>query len=432
MRVFKPTNFLYYIRVIKLNLVDQMKSSLLIGCVGNPNFGDETIMRVWIDKYKNSASSNIIICDGINNSNLRKYIDILGYKNINVIPNDLSLFSLGKYISYSDSGIRINNKKDFFSKISAISKYLEDCGVNNIHMFGGGYINSMWRHHLPIIVGSKLISDNINSTLFSTGQGLIPWDKKLDPYLNVLMDFDKIDVRDISSLNVLPNHSGRQNVSFSGDDAILLFSNPQNFAIKEEKVPSLVMCLQNDLFQGSDLFSKILTEKNLAAIKSCGISNVKIISAMQNDVKKLNERQAEIIKNTGFSISYVDSDELLKNGIPFHKESFFLTSRYHIHLIAAFSGGKGFAFYQNKYYENKHFSVKTMGSLWPVFDVKDFNFNDFGNLIANQIKNQTPFDEMVFKFWHDKKKKLAEEIFTQQFQKKYFSENIKSLLEFLV
>ncbi|CAI9122287.1 polysaccharide pyruvyl transferase family protein [Brytella acorum] len=348
-----------------------------------------------------------------------------------MVPHHLSLYRSDKFIEKSNGKFFIKNKDGLFEHLSKLSSYLSEFDIRNVHLYGGGYLNSMWTHHLPIILGAKIVSKNLQAPLIATGQGFIPWDDSVDQYMRCLSTFDITDVRDYASFNVFQEKNRGNTASYSGDDALLLFKDQNNFAIKREEKPSLVICIQNDLFSGGNLLENLLCEEILSLFSSRGIKNIKFLSAMKNDSFNLSKEMELIIKKIGMTFSHKNENQLLHEGIPFHPDSFFITTRYHIHLIASFSGARGISIYSNNYYKNKHKSVNDMGSLWEVVDLPILSRRGFKGIIEDAFRSASAHNADVLNFWINKKKNLSRKILGLAYTPRYFCDDINWLCDFI-
>lgn len=405
-----------------------MGTTLLIGCIGNPNFGDEMIMRVWIEEYKKNNADKIILCDGVYPSNSAKIIKEMGYSNVLCINKSLSLFGHYGDIDFTPWGAKIENERNFFNKVKFLTNYLKDMDVDSIHIFGGGYFNEMWVHHFKIILISKIISLNLNCSLFATGHGLIPWGERSNRFLKLMNEFDLFDVRDIESFNVF-SELENNTVSLTGDDVLVAIED-KSFLIQQEETPSIVISIQNDLLNGNGIISKIIDSSFILKMQEKRIKKIVFVSAMSLDVSNVPSDMEEEIKNSGISVSHINEMDLVKNGIPFHRESIYFTSRYHIHLIAALSGAKGVAFYENDYYENKHQSVINMGSEWDIFDS---NYDESVKAaVENAFSSDKRCNQVVVNFWKSKKKKLITEIMNDKKKERLFSNEMALISNLLV
>lgn len=401
-----------------------MEVIFLCGCVGNPNFGDELIMKMWIEKY--SQKSSIIICDGINNRNLLSYMKSISNKNICIMDSDLSVFSMHSYFSMENDLYVVKNKNVFFEKIKTISYFLQSMGVSKIHLFGGGYINTIWKHHLPSLLSLKIISDSIEVPIVATGQGFIPFDMKFKDYLNIIAHFDFVDVRDVSSFVETKKVSANCKVSFSGDDALMVFDDPNNFAISEESSPSFIICLQKDLFPGGNVLSKILSENLISTLISSGIEEIVFIMAMSSDIckKDIPDEILSIINRKNIRIREIDQSKLIKKGIPYNKDSFLITTRYHVHMIGCFSGMRGVALYESGYYKNKHDSVKFTGSLWPIIESSNITPAFICEQTNIALKLEIPYDKNLLENWRQKKREMENKVMSVEYKKRFFVDEL--------
>ncbi|MDI2090701.1 polysaccharide pyruvyl transferase family protein [Commensalibacter oyaizuii] len=380
-----------------------MKSCLLVGSVGHPNFGDEAIMRVWIDNYQQVLHDRIIFCDGPGR-NLKKCIDQSRVQNVHVASELQSIYSTVGYFDYTGSKVAIRDIDHYKKTIKLIAKNLREFETESIHLFGGGYLNSLWKHNYGLIISSLLVGLEAKIPVFASGLGVLPCDPKNHNLLKLLEYFIDLDVRDKESFNLLSSLCNSSAISFSGDDVLLAFCADKNILVNEEDDPSIVICLQNDLFEGYGFLDKILSDDCLSVYINKNIKNIKIISAMEDDVKIQDQATLDRIQSFGMTVTNIDHYALIEQGLPVNKHSFYITSRYHFHLIASLWGCKGIAVSNHHYYDVKHNSVNIMGSLWKVCNLDEATniFLD-SEKISYLIELSSSYNETVRKFYMSKK-----------------------------
>lgn len=394
-----------------------MKSTLLIGSVGGPNFGDEAIMRVWIESYLEKSQNNVVFFDGYARENLNKISKNMFYPNAYLSSESQSIFNSTKSLHFSDGKNMASNLNDYCNKIKKISDSIKELNVEQIHIFGGGYINSIWPDNYLLLVSSVLAAAEANIPLIASGQGLTPSNQNYMKFLQFFKYFSFCDVRDKESFGIISDIIKTDKGSFTGDDAILSFLMKKNPLVKEESTPSVVFCVQNDLFDGNLFAKKILSDEIFSFFSGKGFKNFKFISAMHNDYFPEDENIKKMATKHNISITHINEMQLIKYGIPVHKDSFFITSRYHVHLLASLWGCKGISLYKNEYYKIKHDAVNMMGSLWKCMNYDEaLNvFSDWRS-VEELINKSKSYNKEIKEFFLNKK---------NDFRKKILNENIK-------
>ncbi|CAI3924734.1 Polysaccharide pyruvyl transferase family protein WcaK (colanic acid biosynthesis) (WcaK) [Commensalibacter communis] len=389
-----------------------MKSCLLVGAAGHPNFGDEAIMRVWINNYLDLFQGGMVFCDGWG-AELKRCIEVMHVDKVYAVSDVQSIFKTSRHFRIEDNKISIIDIDNYKNDIKAIAQNLKEFGIEAIHLFGGGYINSMWSRAYILILSSLLVACEAKIPVFATGLGLLPCDPAYYNFVKLFKHFSLCDVRDKESFSLL-SMCNSFNISYSGDDVLMAFDREKNYLVKEEDEPSLVICLQNDLFHGDALLPKILSEDLLLHFANNGIRNLKLIAAMEPDSRIKMKETMDRMHSYGLTVSYVDHFTLLEHGIPVHKDSFFITSRYHVHLIASLWGCRGIALSSNKYYDVKHASVNMMGSAWDVV-----NFTDAERMFSNseevlaKVRNALSHHADIKSHFIDKKAFILDRVIKQ-------------------
>lgn len=337
---------------------------LLIGAVGGPNFGDEAIMFAWVKTIHRWQPNASIWCDGYNIANVKLALTGKGATSIDA---DESLWGFVQTIDerfvWSPVDSYPFNARE---KLRNIAQSLRAKNVGIIHVIGGGYLNALWRKNYLLLTIARWLAYQIGARLVATGQGLVPIKDGDVPQLKAILgQFDYVDVRDRSSWRLIRDLGGR--ASRSGDDALLFF-DVGGLPIVRTANPELIICLQNDLFDGLGASNQLLNAEVCHYIKSNGIKRIAFIEAMAGDFISPTVHQTELLLKHGISWRSIDRHQLLIDGLPFHKCSIVITSRYHPHFFFALTGMRGCAVASNSYYMVKHCSVRRYGSNWPIHD----------------------------------------------------------------
>lgn len=260
-----------------------------------------------------------------------------------------------------------------------------------------------------LLLLARLVAWKSGSRIIATGLGLLPINKEdVSGLIGILSTFDFVDVRDAESYDLLRMDLSER-LSFSGDDALLFIErSPSKYPLQILKSPTIVICLQNDLFPGDEAASQIFSPTNIKLLKMHGIENVVYAAAMSDDVKEPTESLREQLEEHGFNIFSLNPTQLVTNGFPVSEGGLIITSRYHPHFLAALAGFKGIALSANYYYEIKHNSVKETGSKWPIL-----NKDNFSEILSDAIKFEltnykTTFNEITVSHFTKMKKTLLE------------------------
>lgn len=404
-----------------------MSGYLLIAAVGGPNFGDEAILSTWINKIQTISPNNQIYCDGYNLNNLKKYVEGRAL----TIENTTSLWSLirNQPKSVKDLNSRIGStlrNKEFVIKLKLAAEELEKLNIKKIHICGGGYFNQNWPDNYLILLLAKLLGDYLNATVIATGQGLTPaTDEQTTTLNNFLSNFDHIDCRDQASYDMISNN---KNLSFTGDDALLFFTENSTPPILWTDKKSLIFCIQSDLFESHNCIENIVMENFDFLKNEIQIKQIILVEAMNSDIIKISNKIQQKIIDHGIEISIVNRWDALKNGFPLSKDGLLITSRYHPHFFAALSGAKGIALYSNEYYRVKHESVRSTGSNWQIIDFQT-NSISLKAEIKNAFLTNPVLRQNDLAIWLEKKNEIAKKLIL--INKASKKTNLKSLEDWI-
>lgn len=348
---------------------------LLIGAVGGPNFGDELILLTWINAIRQKDPQAQIFCDGYN---LKKLKEFLGGGAIVVAENE----SLWRVCSILER----DKKEDIWTHISdkvsidENNQLMADClfslrekNFDQVHIIGGGYFNSLWQSNYLILAVCVLLSWQTGVRLIATGLGLTPTSEgDLAGLRAILGAFDLVDVRDEDSYNLLSGIACPA-LSCTGDDVLLSLSSDFNkYPLQEIEGKSLILCLQNDLFDGSIILEKIFNDAIFDLLIEHSVENVIFAMAMKEDVSGQEGELKRKFANYNFNLTTIFPEDLVENGFPVSSEGLIISSRYHPHFLGALSGVRGIALTSQPYYDTKHRAVHAMGSNWRLLNSNEF------------------------------------------------------------
>ena len=366
-----------------------MARYLLVGALGGPNFGDELILLTWINIIRKRDPAAQIYCDGYNLNELKITVGGLA----NVVEEDESLWricfsvNMGHEFNVWESFSIFSRERheDIYEKLHCLSNK----NFDYIQIIGGGYFNNIWKQNYLILAMSRLLSWLTGARLVATGLGLTPTDAVDLPGLRALLSkFDLVDVRDEDSYNLLGGVK-LPNLSFTGDDALLSLSDAIGVcSLREIDDQSIILCLQNDLFDGTGSVTEIFTQDVIETLNEHGISNVVFAKAMHDDVSDFASGIKETLEKAGFRISTYEPQELIKFGFPISSCGVIVTSRYHPHFLGALTGARGLALTSMPYYDVKHKAVQNMGGDWRLLNSKDIS-SLFLQTLRNVLKRET-------------------------------------------
>ncbi|MEO9328830.1 polysaccharide pyruvyl transferase family protein [Gordonia aurantiaca] len=353
----------------------------LVAPTGHPNYGDEIIARTWLRHLARIRPNATVVLDchspGSANALLRD-----AHPKMIVVD---TLWQLTDYAKDAEPG----------DPWSWVARAAVDSGIaprlavgidllataTTIHLLGGGYVNTVWPHHVSLFVAAEAVARTTGARLVATGQGLVPTveEPAWSALTAALRAFDVVDVRDTASAQALGDvHATAGNVRHSGDDAWLALHRPQPPLYRVdppgEREPGVVLCLQSDLtekFRGpTGTGLDALTEFVRATLDAWEVpgSAVTVVEGIPGHDYTIPHRLGSRLEGRrvlGFR-------DIWYHGLPAGAGDTWISTRFHPHLLAAAAGDSGVAVVpMPEYYSTKHRSLADAGSAWTIVDSGD-------------------------------------------------------------
>lgn len=345
----------------------------LVAPAGHPNYGDELIARTWLRHLTRVRPNATIVLDchspGTATTLLRD-----AHPNMLVVD---TLWQLTTYAAEAEQPVpwewvtAAALDSGLAPRLTAGIDLLES--ATTIHLLGGGYLNTVWPHHVSLFVAAAAVARRSGARLAATGQGLVPalqgaaWAALTEAFAA----FDVVDVRDTASYDVLDGVVGARH---SGDDAWLALHRPRPPLYREMDAPAengVVLCLQSDLterFTGpratgvEALADFVRATLDAWDVPGSAVTVVEGIPGHDNEVPyRLGTRLA--------GATVLTFRDVWNDGLPAGHRSTWISTRFHPHLMAAAAGDPGIAVVAMPgYYTTKHRSLVEAGSDWTVVD----------------------------------------------------------------
>lgn len=368
-----------------VNMRGQNMSVYTISAAGNANFGDEIILKLWTQAYLGLSSNVNVISDVLSPeaveaswypSGSRITFTGLAWKiAFSHARPPWKRFVLDKCMpqawfrdimdpghpAWSDGARRL---------LRELERYCLQCDVRLFHLLGGGYLTALWPCHYLLLGVACLIARRIGARVVVTGQGFMPASERhceaIAQYSDVI---DIMDCRDEPSRKMMSAYVGDERTSLSGDDTLLCFgkySSSWNPRVFEQR--ALVVSIQNDLFHGGEQLKRILASPIVKdAVVKLGLNSLVFVPCMSHDIQNAGSDVWSALNMTGGTIRRFPLQDVLRNGFPYYPNGYYITSRYHPHLMASLMGGRGCAFHDTEYYRVKHESVSALSvNPWPL------------------------------------------------------------------
>lgn len=337
----------------------------LIATAGYPNFGDEIVLRGWLK----------FITDRVHNTEI--WIDchspgMLNHLFYNEFPNvHFTNFVWDIILSYAENNaneslefgkLAWNEYKLIWERQSYMKSALLESDI--VHIIGTGFLNNIWAKHYGILsfVAYAPYKKNQIKKIIS-GAGLMPLNLEiLDNLTIVLNKFDKVDLRDKMSFETLLLSKNIQDkkLTMTGDDSFLLKLNPS------KRSNSIIgLCIQGDFWNDAEvefLIDSIVTYVNQLKINGeFSIRFYELIPGIDRKFYKNLQSKLDIEEYRDFKTNF-------EEGLDVSSHDIFISSRFHLHLLASRLGAVGFWLSAHEsYYDIKHNSVQECGSNWQKF-----------------------------------------------------------------
>lgn len=330
----------------------------LAGGAGVRNYGDELIVRSWLDHY-----SSLVGPGGLSES----FVDGGSASALREVATDhRSLIDCTS--SLKDAARRHYNrnaKPDFSANVLAGLQVFEN-GVKNdlidmtalsnlesakvLHLHGGGYLNSYWPFHGFLVGALIAVKARNDAKLIGSGLGIGPLDALSEEQVSTLAEafssFDTFEVRDRESHDFVTNELGVRDVRLGLDDTFIA-------PIPTREVAGRAFHLS--------LFANELSEKIIEKISGNFISEFDshwFWICTRKDVEvysKLVQRFPQFRP--------LDYTNLVLDPIPVGSDGNYMhTMRFHPHLAALRLGMTGSFRSTSPYYDAKHGSIVHLGS----------------------------------------------------------------------
>ncbi|WP_072475120.1 polysaccharide pyruvyl transferase family protein [Amycolatopsis australiensis] len=328
----------------------------LVAPVGHPNYGDELIAAswlghlartapdadVWVDTH--SPGPAAVLLDGIHPR--ARFTDTLWRLCWEAVSDDPWQAAAWVREAVHDPGM--------MPRLHGGIELLASADV--VHVVGGGYINKLWPKQVGLLSGAAAAVARSGGRAAMTGHGLIPASADVAPLLRSLVDhFEVVDVRDEASAALVDVPAGI-------DDAFLGLGRERYETADDQ--PEVMLCLQSDLVEVGigKLAGAVLSTLRSWKVPPDRIGVVEGVPRVDREVFALLERELPGARFYPFSAVWA-------NGLPANPRQTWISTRFHVHLLAAAAGASGVAVSVNPdYYATKHRSLAALGSNWTVLE----------------------------------------------------------------
>ena len=331
-----------------------------IGGAGNGNFGDELILRGWLDYLTELGRAEDAVFDensagkarglfGAAFPKLRFRDDISRLKRQG---SDGFWASLGRGLKFFRNG--------GFERHPGLG-HLDEVfrGLKVLHLHGGGFVNTIWPQNAFLLGFAAAVKAHYGCRVVGTGLGLMPAPEPGEPHragLRAAVEaFDLIELRDRWSYDYLRRHSASPRILLGLDDSYLIPRERQPWPGPALGPAPRPRTLHLSYFVAADRFEHAL---DIASGPGADrFERILFWSCTDRD-DHCFERLAAVCPRAE-RIAWRD---LLFGRIPVSPGDYMVTARFHPHLLAARHGAGGLYRADQGYYDVKHGSVIDLGS----------------------------------------------------------------------
>jgi hypothetical protein len=328
----------------------------LIGSTGYPNFGDEFIAAAWLRALAKLRPHQEVWLDCPNPGQVTHLMRGL-HPGLRVTDTFWQMMRDVAHLNDDEAHAEIERRIHHLGSPRYDLGILTARRAESVHLIGGGYINAVWPEHTRLLTAITKLRGTSVARLVATGQGLAPSTHQ-DWLAETSATFDYFTVRDEASAGL----TGMQN---TGDDALLGLSTLSGFENQQSQEPSdeVWVNIQSDVGDAAafnaaiDQARELLTSPELSGRPRFYLECIPGIDRTGYD------RLSDLIPEENF-VSFV---RLWEQGFPGKKGQAWITSRFHVHLLAAACGASGTALViRDDYYGTKHQSLLDIGTGWAV------------------------------------------------------------------
>ena len=324
----------------------------LLGGAGNGNFGDELIVRCWLEALRAAGVEAPVVCDGNYAGISRRFLGTL-FPEVAFVDDVNRLKARGPDTFYAAfaRGWRFYDNGGFerHPDLAGLAARLAQTRV--LHLHGGGYVNTIWPKNAFLLGFAAATSRAFGCRLVGTGLGLLPAAPAPELYRPLLAEaiaaFDLIEVRDRWSFDWLRGLSDSPRIVLGLDDSFLMRREPP-------AAPG-PRTLHVSWFGFADGFEAVLDAA--AGARAAGFERVLFWGCIDHDLR-LFDRLAAACRGA----EAIRWQDLVQGPIPVRPGDHLITARFHPHLIAARYGATGAYRVDQGYYDVKQGSIVDLGS----------------------------------------------------------------------
>jgi len=332
----------------------------LVATPGHPNFGDEVIVRRWLETLAKVEPGSQVWVDCPNPG-----------------PAAALLKDAHPDVHFTDTVFRLcwDAPGDSVREVdNFVTRALDDPGeaprwipgidllrtADVFHVVGGGYVNTIWPRHTGIVAVARWMSRATDARIAATGLGLMPADDGADElWREAAPSFDVLTVRDTESHELF---DGAPQARLAPDDVFLGGLGPL-YARDAAGAPGFMLCVQDDLNPSDDFTPVVETVSSTLRAWGAQGQAIGVVECIPRVDRRIYDRLLPEFPDLRFYSLW----EVLRDGFPAAAHQRWISSRFHPHILAAGAGASGVTLsIREDYYDVKHAAVRRMGSAWET------------------------------------------------------------------
>ncbi|KUI24520.1 hypothetical protein AU195_01680 [Mycobacterium sp. IS-1496] len=350
----------------------------LVAPAGNPNYGDDFIVRAWLSHLATHRPDADVVVDchtpGQASVLLRRwhpratFVDTVWricFETMN-LATDAAVTMAGDVVGDPGRMPRIASGIELLAR------------ADTVHLVGGGYVNTVWPHHLALLASATAAVALSGGRAVATGQGLLPVgdSSRLSLLRQLCAEFALFDVRDRPSHDAI----GAASLSETGDDAWLGLGDDGVYDRTSAAADRpYVFCMQSDLMDdfagGAGIDGLAETVRRLVERWDIRGDEVAFVEGIPGADRVVFDRVGHLLPGAQF----VPFTDVWNRGLPARSGQIWVSTRFHHHLVAGAAGASGLALCgRSDYYPVKHRSLVDAGSPWHTTDDYDLPADPVG------------------------------------------------------
>lgn len=340
-----------------------MSSVYLISPAGHPNYGDELIAAGWLRHLSQTHPEHDVWLD-CPNPGLASVLFSALHPRLRVTN---TLWRASWEAGSDDPAVVTNRVLDVVRNFGtpAYDLGLERLyEVESFHLLGGGYINRLWPKNAGLVAGAAAVGSLTGARLYATGLSVVPllqaptaMQDSGSSVIELLRGFDHVSVRDEPSAALLGLELGL-------DDAFLAAEYELRKGL-ERGGADMVVCLQSDLQSEEQRRQVAAGARELISDALAQGKTVQYIEAIPGVDRAGFDALRDLIRVEDF----IPFASIWREGLPLRADQTWLTTRFHLHFMAAAAGATGKAInIRDGYYNIKHRSLIELGTGWSHVD----------------------------------------------------------------